>query len=228
MGTQSSGTIARFQPTGAQGDELIEKLRRCIVEHDLPPGTRLREQDLATEFGVSRARVRNAFNILEERGLIERIRNRGAVVMRLDPQKADELFEVREVLEAQMVRLATEKAPPESWDDLIELFGEDMNQKLTENDLGAYEDAVHMFRRRCIEAAENEVLSNLLDSLYDRTRVLIRRLVLVPGRAQEGMHQHQEILTAMRTGKADKAERMKRRNIRSAREWFYNYRKYLL
>ncbi len=228
MGTQSSGTIARFQPTAAQGDKLIEKLRRCIVEHDLPPGTRLREQDLATEFGVSRARVRNAFNILEERGLIERIRNRGAVVMRLDPQKADELFEVREVLEAQMVRLATEKAPPESWDDLIELFGEDMNQKLTENDLGAYEDAVHMFRRRCIEAAENEVLSNLLDSLYDRTRVLIRRLVLVPGRAQEGMHQHQEILTAMRTGKADKAERMKRRNIRSAREWFYNYRKYLL
>ena len=228
MGTQSSGTIARFQPTGAQGDELIEKLRRCIVEHDLPPGTRLREQDLATEFGVSRARVRNAFNILEERGLIERIRNRGAVVMRLDPQKADELFEVREVLEAQMVRLATEKAPPESWDDLIELFGEDMNQKLTENDLGAYEDAVHMFRRRCIEAAENKVLTNLLDSLYDRTRVLIRRLVLVPGRAQEGMRQHQEILAAMRTGKADKAERMKRRNIRSAREWFYNYRKYLL
>ncbi len=228
MGTQSSSTIAHFQPTAAQGDELIEKLRRCIVEHDLPPGTRLREQDLATEFGVSRARVRNAFNILEERGLIERIRNRGAVVMRLDPQKADELFEVREVLEAQMVRLATEKAPPESWDDLIELFGEDMNKKLTENDLGAYEDAVHMFRRRCIEAAENEVLSNLLDSLYDRTRVLIRRLVLVPGRAQEGMHQHQEILTAMRTGKADKAERMKRRNIRSAREWFYNYRKYLL
>lgn len=228
MGTQSSGTIARCQPTAAQGNELIEKLRRCIVEHDLPPGTRLREQDLATEFGVSRARVRNAFNILEERGLIERIRNRGAVVMRLDPQKADELFEVREVLEAQMVRLATEKAPPESWDDLIELFGEDMNQKLTENDLGAYEDAVHMFRRRCIEAAENEVLSNLLDSLYDRTQVLIRRLVLVPGRAQEGMRQHQEILAAMRTGKADKAERMKRRNIRSAREWFYNYRKYLL
>ena len=228
MGTQSSGTIARCQPTAAQGNELIEKLRRCIVEHDLPPGTRLREQDLATEFGVSRARVRNAFNILEERGLIERIRNRGAVVMRLDPQKADELFEVREVLEAQMVRLATEKAPPESWDDLIELFGEDMNQKLTENDLGSYEDAVHMFRRRCIEAAENEVLSNLLDSLYDRTQVLIRRLVLVPGRAQEGMRQHQEILAAMRTGKADKAERMKRRNIRSAREWFYNYRKYLL
>jgi DNA-binding GntR family transcriptional regulator len=228
MGTQSSGTVARCQPTAAQGNELIEKLRRCIVEHDLPPGTRLREQDLATEFGVSRARVRNAFNILEERGLIERIRNRGAVVMRLDPQKADELFEVREVLEAQMVRLATEKAPPESWDDLIELFGEDMNQKITENDLGAYEDAVHMFRRRCIEAAENEVLSNLLDSLYDRTQVLIRRLVLVPGRAQEGMRQHQEILAAMRTGKADKAERMKRRNIRSAREWFYNYRKYLL
>ena len=72
------------------------------------------------------------------------------------------------------------------------------------------------------------MLSNLLDSLYDRTHVLIRRLVLVPGRAQEGMRQHREILAAMRDGKAEKAERLKRKNIRSAREWFDNYREYLL
>jgi DNA-binding GntR family transcriptional regulator len=150
------------------------------------------------------------------------------VVTRLEAHRVDELFEVREVLEAQMVRLATEKAPRESWDDLVELFGVAMAPVLAQNDLDAYEDAVHLFRRRCIEAADNEVLSGLLDSLYDRTRVLIRRLVLVPGRAQEGMRQHQEILAAMRAGKAEEAERLKRENIRSAREWFHDYRKYLL
>ena len=218
----------KAEKSGRGGGHVLEALRKRIVEHELPPGTRLREQDLAGEYKVSRARIRDTFGILEERGLIERIPNRGAMVTRLAAHRVDELFEVREVLEAQMVRLATEKAPPESWDDMVELFGVAMAPVLAQNDLDAYEDAVHLFRQRCIEAADNDVLSGLLDSLYDRTRVLIRRLVLVPGRAQEGMRQHQEILAAMRAGNAIEAERLKRENIRSAREWFHDYRKYLL
>lgn len=210
------------------GDQVLEVLRRRIACHDLPPGVPLREQDLATEFGVSRARIRDAFGILEERGLIQRIPNRGAVVTRLEADKIKELFEVREVLEAQMVRLATEKAPPETWDELLDLFGPSMNETLANNDFDTYEDAIHQFRQHCIAAADNQVLSDLLDSLYDRTQVLIRRLVLVPGRAEKGMRQHREILAAMRAGEAEEAERLKRANIRSARDWFHNYQKYLV
>ncbi len=54
-------------------DPVLEALRGRIVDHELPPGTRLREQDLAGEYKVSRARIRDTFGILEERGLIERI-----------------------------------------------------------------------------------------------------------------------------------------------------------
>ncbi len=209
-------------------DRVLGELRRRIVSHELPPGAPLREQRLATEFGVSRARIRDTFGILEERGLIERTPNRGAIVARLQPDKINELFEVREVLEAQMVRLATEKAPAGTWDELIELFGPSMGETLERNDFRAYEDAIHRFRRRCMEEADNEVLCDLMDSLYDRATVLIRRLVLVPGRAQEGMLQHRDILAAMRAGEAETAERLKRDNIRSAREWFQTYQTYLL
>jgi DNA-binding GntR family transcriptional regulator len=209
-------------------DDLLEELRRRIVSHEWPPGSRLREHDLAEEFDVSRARIRGAFGILEERGLIERVPNRGAAVIQLRPDRILELFEVREVLEAQMVRLATEKASPETWDDLIELFGAPMETAVADNDLDAYVDAISRFRQRCIAAAGNEILKGLLDGLYDRIQVMILRLVLVPGRAREGMRQHQEILRAMRAGEAATAERLKRENIRSAREWFQNYQKYLM
>ncbi len=225
---KSSDKAGALPGTKGHGGPVLEELRRRIVNHDLPPGTRLREHDLAREFDVSRARIRDAFGILEERGLIERIPNRGAVVTRLEVERVYELFEVREVLEAQMVRLATEKAPPETWDELIEVFGESMDGTLARHDLDAYAEAIYLFRGRCLAAAENEVLSNLLDSLYDRTQASIRRLVLVPGRAQEGRRQHQEILAAMRAGEADKAERLKRENIRSARAWFQDYQEYLL
>ncbi len=225
---KSDGKVIKLASADPGAERLVGELRQRIVNHELPPGSRLREQDLADEFGVSRARIREAFGILEERGLIERIPNRGAIVTRLEVDKIKELFEVREALEAQMVRLAVEKAPPETWDDLIELFGPAMEDTLARNDFDAYAQANYQFRRQCVAAADNEVLRNLLDSLYDRTQVLIRRLILVPGRMQEGMRQHRGILAAMRAGNAEEAERLKRANIRSARDWFNDYQKYLL
>ena len=63
------------RPSGAA--QLVPVLRERIVRRTLPPGARLAENDLAREFNVSRAKVRDAFGILEERGLIERIPNRG-------------------------------------------------------------------------------------------------------------------------------------------------------
>jgi len=225
---KSGGKVIELASADLGAERLVGELRQRIVNHELPPGSRLREQGLANEFGVSRARIREAFGILEERGLIERIPNRGAIVTRLEVDKIKELFEVREALEAQMVRLAVEKAPPETWDDLIELFGPSMEDIVARNDFDAYAQANYQFRRQCVAAADNEVLSNLLDSLYDRTQVLIRRLILVPGRMQEGMRQHRGILAAMRAGKAEEAERLKRANIRSARDWFNDYQKYLL
>jgi len=131
-------------------------------------------------------------------------------------------------LHASRARIRGAFAPPETWDDLIELFGTQVQTALAGNDLDGYIDAIRQFRQRCIVAAANEVLKGLLDSLYDRIQVMIHRLVLVPGRAREGMRQHQEILRAMRDGDAQLAERLKRENIRSGREWFQNYQKYLL
>lgn len=209
-------------------DELVEVLRKRIVSHELPPGSKLREIELTNEFEVSRARIREAFGVLEERGLIERIPNRGAVVMRLEVEQIYELYQVREVLEGLAVRLATEKTPQESWDDLIEMFGEPAEEAIARNDLEFYIDCVIQFRERCAKAADNSVLTGQLDGLYDRTGVLIRRLVLVPGRALEGVRQHQDVLRAMREGDADKAEELKRRNIRSAAAAFRKYQKYLL
>lgn len=209
-------------------DHLVDELRGRIVSLELPPGSRLRENQFAEEFNVSRARVRDAFGILEERGLIERIPNRGAVVMRLEADDIHELFEVREVLEAQMVRLATMRTSPSDWGSLIELFGDALEKDVANNDLDAYMAAIAEFRSSCIDAADNEVLRGLLDSIYDRIQGMTRRLVLVPGRALKGFHQHQEILHAMRSGDADLAESLKRNNIRSAQEWFQKYQKYLL
>lgn len=217
--------------TGGSGpsmEEIVEILRTRIVNQDLPPGSKLRESVLTEEFNVSRPRIREAFGVLEDRGLIERIPNKGAVVTRLEADEVFALFEVREVLEALAVRLATEKSDPTSWVDLIERFGKSAEDALARGDLDFYVDSVNLFRERAISAAQNTILAAQMESLYDRTKVLIRRLVLVPGRAADGLRQHQEILKAMADGDAELAEHLKRANIRSSRDSFSHYRKYVL
>lgn len=214
--------------SGPSMEKIVEILRERIVNHDLPPGAKLSEAVLTEEFNVSRPRIREAFGVLEDRGLIERIPNRGAVVTRLETSEVFALFEVREVLEALAVRLATEKVDPASWNDLVERFGDPAEVALSSGDLDFYVDSVNQFRERTLAAAGNPILASQMESLFDRTKVLIRRLMLVPGRAEQGLKQHREILHAMASGNAQEAERLKRANIRSSCDSFRHYQKYLL
>lgn len=209
-------------------EEVLDALRRRIVDQDLPPGAKLREIALAEEFGISRPRLREAFGILEERGLVERTMNHGTAVARLSVDQVESLFDVREVLEALAVRLATQNAAPGTWDSFRDQFGAPARRALDANDLDYYIGIVHDFRLKTIEEARNPILSQTLDTLYDRTRVLIRRIVLMPGRALAALEEHQSVLEAMIAGDAARAEQLKLNNIRSARRWFSEYKDYLL
>ena len=72
--------------------DVEQTLRDRIATQQIPPGSKLRESEVAETFGVSRAVVREAFSVLAERGLIERIPNRGAIVSRLDFEQVREIF----------------------------------------------------------------------------------------------------------------------------------------
>ncbi len=147
---------------------------------------------------------------------------------RLEASQALELFAVRELLEALAVRLSTENLPPESWQDLVELFDEPLEKAVRENDLEVYIDALATLRARLVAGANSPLLLGMLDSIYDRTRVLIRRLVILPGRARQGLEEHRAMLAAMRAGDAEKAEQLKRANIRGSRETFRKFQKFVL
>jgi DNA-binding GntR family transcriptional regulator len=208
--------------------EVVEVLRERIARQDVPPGAKLREHDLAEEFGVPRTRIREALGLLENRGLIERVPNRGAVVTRLDLSQIFHLYDVRAVLEGLCVRLATEKAPPETWQEFVDLFGEPMEAHVRAGDFDAFLANYERFRRRFIECANNPVAAQMLDSIYEKTNVVIRRTVILPGRAQTGLVQHRAVVAAMRQGDAEAAERLKRANLEGAKEYLRRFEKYVL
>lgn len=208
--------------------DIVQALRERIGRQDVAPGAKLGEQELAAEFGVPRARIREVFGVLESRGLIERIPNRGAVVSRLELEHVFQLYEVRAVLEGMCVRLATHNAPPETWDEFVELFGAPMDGFVKAGDFDSFIVVYERFRRAIIEWARNPVAARMLDSIYEKTHVVIRRIVILPGRAQSGLGEHRAVVAAMRAGDAEGAERLKRMNLQNAQETLRRFQKYVL
>jgi DNA-binding GntR family transcriptional regulator len=208
--------------------DVLQVLRERIARQDIAPGAKLREHELAEEFNVPRTRIREVFGALESRGLIERIPNRGAIVSRLDLEQAFNLYDVRAVLEGLCVRQATQNVPPETWQEFVDLFGAPMDAFVQAGDFDAFLACYASFRSRFIECARNPVAAQMLDSIYEKTHVIIRRIVILPGRAQKGLADHRATVAAMRAGDAEGAERLKRANLDGAKEYLLRFQKYVL
>lgn len=89
---------------------IRDGIRDRISDGTYPPGTRLVERDLATEFEVSRLPVREALRMLDTEGFVEMLATRGVIVRQLSHVDVEELFDVREALETTAFRKAAQRA----------------------------------------------------------------------------------------------------------------------
>lgn len=209
-------------------DSVFRQLRQRIVDGYYPQGIKLTEQDLASEFGVSRLMIREILGDLENQGLVEKHPNRGKVVRRVDSDSLFEIMEIREVLEGLAARLSAQKSKPENWRDLEKEFGEPFEKIVRDLDFEKYLDMISQFRDRMVEAAKNEELSKLINSLYAKIRIVQRRIVILPGRMKEAIEEHRRVLAAIMEGDPEKAEKMKKENLQHAREWLQKYKAWVL
>lgn len=84
----------------------VDRLRERILSGQLPAGTQLRQEKLASDLGVSRMPVREALRQLEAEGLVRLETHKGAVVARLSTQELRENYEIRARLERWLTELA--------------------------------------------------------------------------------------------------------------------------
>src|SRR5215831_12065532 len=105
-------------------DECYTRLREAIMREELLPNERLIEMDLAQSLGAGRAAIRTALARLEQDGLVERERYRGARVRLISEAEAIEILEVRAALESLAARNAAQKITPGQSDTLFTLLAE--------------------------------------------------------------------------------------------------------
>ncbi|MEO8751463.1 MAG: GntR family transcriptional regulator, partial [Casimicrobiaceae bacterium] len=95
---------SRRGPTPRSVDVIYDRVLGAILEHRLPPGTKLGEERLAAVFGVSRTQVRQALARLTHDRIVTLIANRGAFVSSPTVDEAREVFEARRLIEPDLIR----------------------------------------------------------------------------------------------------------------------------
>jgi DNA-binding GntR family transcriptional regulator len=208
--------------------QLLGILRNRIIEGEYPPGSKLIEKTLLGEFGISRQMARELLQELESRGLVQKEPNKGATVRRMDLNTLFEIMDLREVIEGLAARLATQNSHAGDWQDLVEAFGERMDQMIREKDFEGYLTLVNKFQDRMLKLAGNAELSLVADRIYAKMLIIQRRLICLPGRLQAGIKEHRDVIQAIVSGDAEKAETLKRNNIRSAINTLKRYQKMII
>lgn len=208
--------------------KILNTLRERIVDGYYPQGLKLVEHELAQEFQVSRPMLREMMADLENQGLVERRPNRGAMVRRVDKESLLEIMEIREVLEGLCARLATKKSKPQDWQDLQRVFGESAEKMVKNHEFENFLNLVAEFRERMVEASGNKELAKLIHSLFAKITIVQRRIVILPGRMEEAIKEHREVLRAIISGDPVTAEDAKRKNLRNATEYLSKYKTWVL
>lgn len=208
--------------------KVMETLRERIVDGYYPQGVKLTEQELVKEFGISRPLLREILADLETHGLVEKKPNRGAIVRRVDSESLLEIMEIREMLEGLAARLAARNTRPEDWKDLEKVFGEPAEQMVKNLEFEKFLDLVATLRERIVKGAQSEELTKLIYSLFAKITIVQRRVVILPGRMEQSIKEHRAVIQAIMSGDEDAAERKKRENLRTAREYLEKYKKWVL
>jgi DNA-binding GntR family transcriptional regulator len=202
---------------GAKIERAYLQLKQDIVAGVYSPNERLVEAPLTQSLGVSRNTLRTVLARLEQEGLVVLEPNRGGRVRSFSLEEAQELLRMREVLEGLVARLAAERATKEQRAGLRSAV-EATERALADDDLMRYSALNREFHMLLIAAAKSPQAAAALDSLHFPLVKFQFQVVLVPGRKQQNLDEHQELLRAVEKEDGDAAERTAREHIRHIRE----------
>jgi DNA-binding GntR family transcriptional regulator len=199
-------------------EKVYEYLKSAILSGRFNPGTRLAEEHLAKEAGVSRTPVREALHKLESEGLIKPLETRGFIVSRDSKEEVEELFEIRAILEGYALRAISQRISDEGLEQLN----------------GFIEKAEDALRRRRIDevfkwntkfhdtlhgmAAEKRRLHRLMVNVRKYVLRYRKDTLKYPDGGRRTIDGHRKIVLALKLRDPDLCERIMREHIQQAKE----------
>lgn len=191
------------KPPTAQ-EAVLAELRRLIVTGRLRPGEQVVQDALAAELGVSRVPLREALKILEGEGQVRYVAHRGYFVTQLSLPDLLEVYRIREILEAEAVRVGLPQMTTEDVDRLAEAERE-VQAAAAAADVAGMTQANRRFHFALIEACGLPRLVRILGLLWDATEVYRSVYFTEPGNRERVDAEHHELVAAVKAGDIERA-----------------------
>jgi DNA-binding GntR family transcriptional regulator len=196
-------------------ERVTAAIRTAILAGRFAPGSRIRQEELAEEFGTSRLPVREALKRLESEGLILLVPNSGAWVAKLDLAECIEVYKMRERLEP----LALGEGTGTLSDDVVARM-EDLAAQMEETeDIEAFIRLDREFHLLSYGHANMPRLTRMIERFWNSTQHYRRAFATVMGVAGLRLvhYEHRLLIEALKRRDSEEAERILYGHIRRTR-----------
>lgn len=193
---------------------IEERLRSAIVDGRLEPGRALRQQELATLFGVSRMPVREALRQLEAQSLLQVVAHKGAVVAPLIGEDAVDTYALRVILESEALR---QSIPLLEADDiaLARSYITQLENETRHAEIGRLNRLLHM---SLYSKASNKKLLQLIETELNEEERFLRFHLSSMGPGKLTQDDHNDLVEAASNKAVDDAIRVLERHLNKAVE----------
>lgn len=207
-----SGVVFTPVETGSLAARIQERLESAIYSGELQPGQHLLEIELAEAFRVSRASLREALRLLENKGLVVSVPRRGTFVAELTERDVRDIYTLRVLLEGHAIRHVASQPEAALLDRLDALVAE-LGERASKGDhIGIVDLDVEMHRTIC-SAAGNKKLLDVWESLVAPVRALLLVKYRISDDSAEIERGHRSLVEAIRAKDPDRAEALLKSHI---------------
>jgi len=182
----------------------VEAIRERILSGVYAEGEQLRQDALAAELGVSRIPVREALRQLEAEGLVTFSPHRGAVVSSFSVTEIEELFDLRAMLESDLVRRAVPRLTTEDFDRAAEILDE-YESAFDSRDVAAWGDLNWQLHSTLYAAANRPLTMAVVENLHHHTNRYARMQLALTHGESRAQGEHRAIVAAAKKRNVDRA-----------------------
>ncbi len=199
-------------------ERTYEYLKSNILSGSFSPGTRLTEEHLAEELGVSRTPVREALHKLEQDGLIEPLESRGFCIPLDSPEEIEDLFDLRTVLEGYTLRIICERITDEQIATLEKIVkkAENAHSQKRLDEIFRWNTAFHDTLHKMV--ADKRRFYNLIVNIRKYVLRYRKDTLHYLEAAKRAIDGHRQIILALRLKAPELCERIMQLHIREAKE----------
>lgn len=206
--------IKKLQTVRNLRQKVYESIRDFVVSNRLPPGSKINEDALARDLGVSKTPVREALSKLAHDGIVEIIPNRGAFKVNLSKEDISEIMLIREATEGLCIRLAARNVTTKVIKKLKSIVDE-FDENELDRDLSRYPEADLRFHKIIYDLSNSTRLIRLIENYFYLTHMLRLQYFRNPERVKLSLKGHRELIGALEKRDGELAEKILKKILRS-------------